>query len=115
MTLLDWVRPQGRRSSAQQFSSTRVPGCGTQYLVALAQKKMVGHAGDVVADHSMARLDLSQIGVLLWHWVRVLHEEKKKRVQRSHGAVAFLCDGGIRVKPGVKKAFQFAVLASYFG
>src|SRR5271155_3276891 len=76
---------------------------------------MVGHAGDVVADHSMAWLGSGQLGILFWHASRVLDEKEKKRVERSHGAVAILCDCGVRIEPGVKKPFQLGVLASYLG
>src|ERR1700733_4313717 len=110
MTFLDWVR----NAELLVERLIGVAGSGAQQFAALAEQKMVGHAGDVVANNPMAGLGLGQLGMLFWHAVRVLHEEKKKRVERSHGAVAVLCDCGIRIEPGVKKSLQFAVLASYF-
>src|ERR1700735_210875 len=76
---------------------------------------MVGHAGDVVADNPMAWLDLGELGILFWHAVRMLGEEQKKRVERSHRAVAIIRDCWIRIEPGVKKSFQLGILASDFG
>ena len=66
-----------------------------EQIMALAEEEMVGHAGDVVADYSMARLVRREFGMLRGHAVGMVEVKGEKRVERGYGAVAILDDGGL--------------------
>ena len=81
----------------------------------MAQQKMVRHPGDVIADHAMARLALGQLGIVLGHAVRVLHEKTKERVERSHGTLAVFDDGRMRIEPRVAETASALAFCSRHG
>ena len=81
--------------------------------MALAKEEMIGHAGDVVADHAVARLSRREFGVVRRHALRVFEEKRKKRVERRDGTVAVFDDGRLRIEAREKEALQVAVQLGY--
>src|SRR5271156_5154812 len=90
-------------------------GSDAEEFAALAQQKVVGHAGDVVTNDAVARRVASLFGVLGRHLVRMIEEESKQFVEGRDGAVAVFGDGGFGIEPRKEETFQRAVLFRDFG
>src|ERR1700693_4987954 len=100
-------------------------GFPSKQLMALAQEVVIGHAGDIVADHAMAgrmmdgtgagTIRQSEIGVKLRHTARVFHIELEERVKRRHRAVAVFGNGWMRVEMGIEESLQGSVLFCALG
>ena len=67
---------------------------------------MVGHAGNVIADHAMARLLLRHPGVILRHAVGMFHEETEQGVEGGHRLVALFGNRGMGIELRVEEALQ---------
>src|SRR4029077_16960508 len=78
-----------RPPSVCRGAPAALPGLADPFPV-LAQEKLVGHPGDVIAYDAMARLKLRLLRVIVRHPFRVFEKERKKRIERRHRAVALL-------------------------
>src|ERR1700749_2611058 len=90
-----------------RFSGPSRKGFGNaQKFVTLAQEKMIGHAGDVIADDAMKRLTARGFEIVFGQARSVFHEERKESVESAHGTGALSGDGGVGVKPRMQEALQ---------
>jgi len=78
-------------------------------LVMAAQKELIGHTGDIIADNDVARLGLRNVFVERRHRAgraEVIHEEF---LEAAHGAVAIFGNGGMIVDMSEQEALERAV------
>lgn len=81
-------------------------------LVMLAKEKLVGHAGDVIADNHMPRFNLRELFVGSGHRAGRSKVVVEKLLEGAHRAVAVLGDGGVIVDVGEEKALKLGVVSS---
>jgi hypothetical protein len=81
-------------------------------VVMVAQKELIGHAGDVIADDDVARFHPRKFFVESGHRAGSTEIEGKKLFETVHGVVAVLGDGGMAVNAGEKEALELGVAGS---
>src|SRR5271156_2133384 len=81
-----------------------------QQFMALAQKKMVGHSGNVIANDAMAWFARRQLRMIRRHTVGVVEEKAEERVERLHRAVAIFNNGRIRIEMRVQESLQASAI-----
>jgi len=77
-----------------------------------SKEELIGHAGDVIADDDVARLDLRNVFIGRRHRpgrAEVIHEEF---LEAAHGAVAIFGDGRVIVNVCEQEALERGVASS---
>ena len=81
-------------------------------VAVLSQEKLVGHAGDVIADDNVARNDEGLFLVIWRHGAAVSEKEMEKSLQTLNGVVAVFGDDRMRVQVSDEELFQTSILLS---
>ena len=96
--------------SADGRSSASSKSSWAKMLAVLAQKKLIGHAGDVIANHNVARFGLLEFFMRGRHgaWRRKIMREEF--FEATNGAVAVLGDSWMIVNVGEQEALERRVM-----
>ncbi len=78
-------------------------------IVMEAQEKLIGHAGDVIADDDVARFYPREFFVESGHRAGRTEIELKQLFETLHGAVAVLGDSGMAINAGEEEALELSV------
>src|SRR5260370_17420482 len=81
-------------------------------FVMLAKKELVGHAGNVIADDDVARLQLRKFFIGSGHRAGSCQEMGEELFETLYRAVAVLGDGGMVVDVSEKEALELTISLS---
>src|SRR5215813_5761771 len=79
-------------------------------IAILLEKEVISHAGDVVADHSVARNAASSLLVIRRHGVALGEEKVKKPLEARNGVVAVFGDNRMSIQMGDEELFEAGIL-----
>ncbi len=80
----------------------------------LPQQELVGHAGNVIANHAVERLAFRLFLVEIGHGFGMIGIELEKLVERRHGSFSILDNRGKRIQIRKKKLLQLSRITRTF-
>lgn len=108
-------RPIKRLSSSEDLN-LRAGLCdgGADLIVVLPQQELIGHAGNVIANHAMKRLSFGLFLVEIGHGIGMIRIELEKLVERRHGSFSILDNRRKRIQIGEKKLLHLSRVTRTF-